>query len=390
MKLLKYSLLLTMLVISGCWDRTEINDLAFVMGTALDLTDDGNILCTLQVAIPSAYSGGSSGGGGGMQEKHFIISAEGKNGNDIHRLLQKESSRRLFFSHRSIVLISERLAKHGIQDTLDIFTHDPRNRLKTYIMLVKGGDAKTILQMKYPLKQIPIEAVKEIEGSGDDLAVTLRDFYISLLTEGLNPVIGVIEPAINVNEMQRQASFRFTGAAAFKNLKLSGLLDERETLGYMWVTDKLKFSRLTAKLPEGNGEVGIMLTHADRKIITQIQQESVKFKIVLDGQGSLVENNSSLNISEPKDLKIMKEALEDASKRLVEDILFKIQKKYKVDCVGFGQEVYKNNPELWTTLKDKWEGQFPETDIQVEVNLTIKGAGMVNSTLELQEKENDE
>lgn len=382
MKSLKYMFLLVFVIISGCWDRTEMNDLAFVMGTALDLTDDGNILCTLQIAIPSSAEGRMSSGESG--NKFFVIAVEGKNGNDVHQKLQKKSSRRLLYSHRSVVFLSERIAKHGIGDSLDIFTHDPRNRLKTYLMVVKGGEARNMLQLNSPLKQVPIEAVRGMEVSGEDIAVTLRDFFIAYGSEGVHPVVGVVEPEIHSKDQQKQI-FRVAGAGVFKDLKLSGILDEKETLALMWLTDKLKVGHISANLPKGKGEIGMTLNHVDRKIITQIQHNSVQFKIQLEGQGSLVENNSALDINEPKSLIQIKKALEDAAKKQVQDFILRIQKEYKVDSVGFGQEIYKNNPDQWSSLKDQWDMRFPEADISIEVNLRIHGAGMIHSTFELRE-----
>ncbi|MCU6791853.1 Ger(x)C family spore germination protein [Paenibacillus sp. WQ 127069] len=385
MRSLKYMFLLVFVIISGCWDRTEINDLAFVTGTALDLTDDGNILCTLQIAIPSSAEGGMSGGESG--NKFFVIAVEGKNGNDIHHKLQKKSSRRLLYSHRSVVFLSERMAKHGIDNLLDIFTHDPRNRLKTYLMVVKGGEARNILQLNSPLKQVPIETVRGMEVSGEDIAVTLRDFFIAYGSEGVHPVVGVVEPEIHSNDPHKQI-IRVAGAGVFKDLKLAGLLDVNETsLGLMWVTDKLKVGYITANLPKENGAVGMVLTHADRKIITQTQHDSVQFRIQLEGQGILDENTTALDINEPKDLKLIKKALEDEAKKQVQNFIFKIQKKYKVDSVGFGQEIYKNYPDKWDIWKNQWDMRFPESEISIEVNLTIKGAGMVHSSFESRGKE---
>jgi spore germination protein KC len=235
-----------------------------------------------------------------------------------------------------------------------------------------------------PLKQVPIEAVRGMEISGEDIAVTLRDFFITYGSEGVHPVVGVIEPEIHSNDPQKQI-FSVAGTGVFKDLKLSGILDVKETLGQMWVTGKLKVGHITANLPKGNGEVGMILTHVDRKIITQIGHDSVQFKIQLEGQGSLQENNSALDINEPKNLKIIKKALEDAAKKQVQDFIFRIQKEYKVDSVGFGQEIYKNNPDEWSSLKDQWDMRFPEADISIEVNLRIHGAGMIHSTFELRE-----
>ncbi|OBZ17682.1 Ger(x)C family spore germination protein [Bacillus sp. FJAT-26390] len=383
MRALKCMILLVFIILCGCWDRTEINDLAFVTATALDLSDNGNVLCSLQIAIPSSTEGGNHVGG--KEDQFFIISAEGKDGNEIHRKLQKKSSRLLFLSHRSIIFVSERLAKHGINDVLDIFTHDPKNRLKTYIMVVKGGEGRDILKLNYPLKQVSIEAVKEMQITGDNLAVTIRDFFIAYASEGIHPVVGTIERDFHSKDTDKEI-FNFAGAAVFKDFKLNGLLDEKESLGLLWLTDKLKTGRITTNLPKG-GEVGMVLNQADRKIITQTPNDSVQFKIQLEGQGSLVENTSDLDINDPKNLKVIKQALEDAVKKQIQDFLFKIQKKYKVDSVGFGQEIYKNNPGKWAVLKNQWDKRFPEVHMTIDVDLKIKGSGMVHSSFEMQDKE---
>lgn len=52
---------------SGCWSRRELNELAIVLGTGVDLTDDGKIRLTLQIAKAAAFGGAGEGGGGGQQ-----------------------------------------------------------------------------------------------------------------------------------------------------------------------------------------------------------------------------------------------------------------------------------------------------------------------------------
>lgn len=379
MRTLKYISLLVLILLSGCWDRAEMNDIAFVTATALDLADNGNLICYLQIAAPTSSKGGMSGGESGNNQNSYVISAEGKTGNEVHQKLQKKSSHSLFYSHRSVVFISERLARQGTENLLDIFTHDPRNRLKAYIMVVKDGDGKNERKMESLLKQIPSEVSKELQLSGDDVAVTLRDFFISSDSEGVHPVVGLIEPELGSNQNHKQI-YKVAGAAFFKDYKLSGFLDTDETLALMWMTDKLKYGRITANIPQVSGDVGMMLIHTKGKIVTQTDQDSVHFTIKLEGQGSLVENTTGMDIIDPNNLQQIKKALEDTAKKQVQDFVSKIQKKYKVDSVGFGQEIYKNNPDKWALLKNEWDTQFPEAVISIEVHLKLNGAGMVHSS----------
>ncbi|WP_156410965.1 hypothetical protein [Paenibacillus sp. Soil787] len=82
-------LLFIVLIISGCWDRTEINDIAFISGAAFDLRENGNYMLSLQIAIPASGQGGPGSGGSNQNEKFFVISATGKNANEAFQKLQK-------------------------------------------------------------------------------------------------------------------------------------------------------------------------------------------------------------------------------------------------------------------------------------------------------------
>ncbi|OCT13901.1 hypothetical protein A8709_18540 [Paenibacillus pectinilyticus] len=373
---------------SGCWDRTEINDLAFISGAAFDLTENGNYMLSLQIAIPSSGQGGPGSGGSSQNEKFFVISATGKNANEAFQKLQKKSSRRLFTAHRGVIFIGESLAKYGIKDILDVYIHDPRQRLKTYIMVVKGGEGREILRTKYPFEQVPIEAIKEMENLQSELAVTLRDFFIAASSEGISPVMGVIESdgisdGLTANKNQL---FKLAGSAIFKDLKLVGYLNEKETNGFNWLTDRMKQGRINADLPEGDGNIGMLLNDANRRISTEINGSQIKMVIQLYGEGSLSENNSPLDISLPKNLELVQHLFEDSVEQQVRDVLSKVQKRFKVDSMGFGREIYRNHPKVWKVVKDHWEEKFPEVDVSVDVKLMV-GTGMAGPPLQLKVQE---
>lgn len=379
-------LLITLLTTSGCWDRTEINDLAFIMGTAFDITDNGDYILSHQIAIPSSAQGGP-GSGGSSGDKFFVISAVGKNINEAFYRLQKKSSRRLFTAHRVVIFIGEKLSKRGIQDILDIYTHDSKQRLKTFMMVVKGGEGRDILRVKYPFEQVPSEAIKEMESLGSELAITLRDFFWASSGEGISPVLGVITPDGITEGLKEDHVFKLAGSAIFKDFKLAGVLNENETNGFLWVTNRMKYGSLNANIPEGDGTVGLILTKTSRKITSEINGEKIKFKIQLRGEGTIWENNTDLDIRMPENLKLIQKGLEKSVQEQVMDSLFKVQKVYKVDSVGFGREIYREKPKQWKALKAQWANKFPEVDVSLEVKINILGSGMAGPPLHLEKEE---
>jgi spore germination protein KC len=380
------SLLFTLLTTSGCWDRTEINDLAFIMGTAFDITEDGDYILSHQIAVPSSAQGGP-GSGGSSQEKFFVISAVGKNINEAFYRLQKKSSRRLFTAHRVVIYIGEKLSKHGIEDILDIYTHDSKQRLKTYMMVVKGGEGRDILKVKYPFEQVPSEAIKEMEALKSELAISLRDFFLASSGEGISPVLGVIMPDGVTEGLKEDHIFKLAGSAIFKDFKLAGFLNENETNGFLWATDRMKHGSLNANLPDNGGMVGFILAKTDRVITPEINGDKIKFSILLNGEGNIWENNTHLDIRIPENLKLVQTALENSVEEQVKEALAKIQKQYKVDSLGFGREIYRDKPKQWKLLKGQWDAKFQEVDVSIEVKINILGSGMAGPPLHLEKKE---
>lgn len=375
-----------MLLLSGCWDRTEINDLAFITGSAFDRTKDGKYLLSVQLAVPQGKQGT---GNGGPQKKFVVLSGTGKNASEAFEIIQKKSSRRLFTAHRSVIFIGESLGRQGIDDVLDVFAHDPRQRLKTYIMVVRGESGQAVLETKYPFEQVPIEAVKELEGLRTEMAVTLRDYFISASSPGISPVLGAIEAQRGSDDGNKQDSelFKLAGTAIFKGARIVGFLNGNETSGFLWATDRMRHGRITADLPDGKGNVGILLNRANRRIVANRKGDRLIVNLRLEGVGSLVENNSRLDISRPANLAAVRTALERSIEEQVRRVVEKLQKQYRTDSIGIGREIYRDHPKQWKRLMEDWDTEYAEAEVSVSVKLSIMGAGMAGPPLQYREQE---
>ena len=48
---------ISLIVFSGCWDRVEIERNAFILGLAIDLNEDEDLVLTYEVALLDAFKG---------------------------------------------------------------------------------------------------------------------------------------------------------------------------------------------------------------------------------------------------------------------------------------------------------------------------------------------
>lgn len=101
-------LIVTMLI-SGCWDRNEINDYAFWIGTALDLSENGKLTKALRLQFPLISK--AARGGGSEQRANIVLTATGTSIVDLTQQIQDKLPRRVFLGHRRSIFIGEKLAK---------------------------------------------------------------------------------------------------------------------------------------------------------------------------------------------------------------------------------------------------------------------------------------
>lgn len=79
------------LILTGCWSRTEVNDIAIVLGAAIDKAENENLRLSLQIAIPKGLGPTATNQG----KATILISAEGKNIMEVYRLIQEKIPREI-------------------------------------------------------------------------------------------------------------------------------------------------------------------------------------------------------------------------------------------------------------------------------------------------------
>jgi spore germination protein len=74
-------------------------------------------------------------------------------------------------------------------------------------------------------------------------------------------------------------------------------------------------------------------------------------------------------------LKKAEKSSEKEVKRLVGNVLEKMQKEYKTDVAGFGNRLRIEHPKVWNKVKKDWDQTFSEAPINYDVKLTLNDYG---------------
>lgn len=91
-----------LLLLTGCWDKVEIEDLAYVIAIGLDMAEGENLVITYQIANPE--------GGEGDTESE-IISIQAPDFLSARDLAVSFASREVVFTHANVLVISEEIAR---------------------------------------------------------------------------------------------------------------------------------------------------------------------------------------------------------------------------------------------------------------------------------------
>jgi spore germination protein KC len=379
MKVLRMLLIsgMTMILLTGCWNRVEINDIAIVTAIGLDLVEDDKLRLTLQVAVPSKLVTGGTGGSSGKST--IVISETGATVSEAYRNIQGKLSRRIFFSQSRVLLIGEDLAKKGVFHIVDFHTRYAEPRINSFIMFTKGKASKIINSMP-KFESVSAEEMRELAKMG--LKVYVRDFLNMLLTEGIEPFASqfTLKPLEVSTKNKSGETQAVSGIAVFKEDKLVGWMDEVETRGLLWIRNEIKTGVITIKIPEekGGGNISMEIIRGETNIVPILKQGELKLDVDVVTELSVIENDSKVNLHETKVIEeIQTNAEEEISKR-IEMIIEKAKKEYKSDIFGFGQSVYKKYPKEWNThYKKNWENEFAQTKVTIHSKALVRRIGLI-------------
>lgn len=357
-------LLLTLTGTTGCWNMKEPNEIAFVMGSGLDLTKDGQYQLSTLIAVPAGIGGGQMSGG--SEKKSFsVVSATGKDNSDAAQNLQAQLSRSLFPGHRLITLIGQRMAEKGINDLVDEFFRNPQSGFRTRVFAVKDGQAKDVFTIEsYFDPYITTTLMTQLDTLGLK-HYYFRDFLSDTLSQGIQPQM----PAIKLNDL---GHYSYAGTAVFNKqdgLKLVGFLNPEESSYANWITGRQTEFVITSNIPQGNGNISLKLKSLGHRIHVKTINGQMHLAVQLTGNGTIVENNTDFDPTKLKDFQFIQDKLNQRTQKSIQQLIKKVQRQYKADIFGFGQSIHQKYPYQWKALKRNWDKTFPELPVSVKVDL---------------------
>lgn len=395
-----FLLLIITLLLTGCWDREELDDISVVTGIAVDQGEEEKYRMTVEVINSSEFGKQSAQG----NAPTVSFSQEGNSISELSNKMNVGLTRQLVYSHTRVLYISEEVAKEGIFGFLDFLDRSGQFRNDFNIMVTKGNPASEFTKITYPVQKSPSLKLNSqvetfIEEWGGDPGVRLYDFISAIISKGNNPVVATIvikgdakkgETVENNKALEPEALVVMDGMAIFNNDKMVGTLSLEETRNYLWTND-LKQTSLSIPCGEDDGSyqkdkaeyyIDTRIIRSKSSLETTYEKGSPKLKLNINGEARLE------GIHCPKDLTKLdvftehEKKIEDYVKKEMISLITKVQEEYGIDIFGFGEALNRKDHKKFKEVENKWDEEFAKAEVDVAVDIHLMRSGIKNKSFD--------
>jgi len=378
------------ILLTGCWDRKEVNDMAVVLGAALDKEEGENIKLTLQILIPRAVSSGQTGGGGGGGRQVLTRSAIGENLADAASKLQTKFPRKIFWGHCKIFIFGKKLAESGdVHKQIDFLLRHSEPRERVYLF-VSDGDAEEILELQPPLEPYPGEVLRKLTELHIGVKTTVLDFAQMLTGDAGTAVLPLIQKLTpSHGEKQEETIANIVGTAIFKRDKMIGQIDTKVTRGLMWLRNETEATAVTIDLKKGE-TITLDPIRETTKFLPTIKDGNWKILVNITSEGTIVQNASNLDVMSPIITRKVEKSLEKEIKQRLNLSLEQVKQEMNADAFGFADAFHRKYPKEWEKVKNHWDDILPNVEVKINIKTRVRRPGLSTTPAGLKEEEVEE
>lgn len=379
-------------MLSGCWDKVEIDQRGFVEVVMIDPAPPGSEeeigeaakeipgismqqsdMIKVTYVFPNTGLLAGQGGGGGNESGFTSLLSVAENISKANRLVDARVSRRLYFGHTQIIILSQELFKNTkkTKEVIDYLRRDPQFN-RTIRLLITDGDASKIAGIKPKVEKLLFRYINGIidneDTNGRIIDINLTEF-IAMITQ---PEATAIIPKVSV----KGDELKISGAAVIKDFKLSGYISEYESLYFNTLqgtrsggVESVNFEGSSVEFTSNNTTRKLELLNSD--------PNNLEIEIDVKIEGILMGSEFDKELFDADTInKIEREfnKMSDESCRLV---IKKLQKEYKADALSISAYLRKFHPDIWDKVKERWEEIYSNIKITPRMDYRIRRIGTV-------------
>jgi len=364
-------LLISIFILSGCYNYLELNDLAIVDALGIDY-ENGTYTVTAQVI--SVQKSGSEE----TQEQAIVYIAEGKSIPEAVRNMELKNPNYIYMGHLSLVVLGKDFVKNDINKIYEYILRYPQIRINTLVVASIKNTALEILNQQVESGSLPSEAIISSLETGEKFQGTTKQQTLEELVKNSLSSAESVLPTIEIEEnkdagketISKFNKIKLGNLAVIKDKKINYIMNEDESLIYNLL--KKNIDNIRINIPYKNEQSVIEIYGPSPKIDLKIKDNQIKVDIKLGLEGDIVELNQEENV---KKNSVINELNKNMNKKLKNYLnqLLESCKKENIDVLGLKEIIYKNYNKEYDKYKNKNIYEEAHINIKIDSNIYKEG-----------------
>lgn len=342
------------------YDARSVEELSYIIALGIDKSDSETepLSLSIQIAKPD-----NSEGGGGTKIKTETQTINCNSFNLGMAILNLQNVNELNLSHCTAIIISEELAREGIEDFINTLSNNIEIR-PTCNILISEQKASEFLEVASNIEDISAKFYNTFINSAKTVSYVtpcqLSDFYANLNYDVQDPLA--------VYSFVKDETIESLGLALFKDYKMLDRISGLETLCYNILTNN--FDEATIEIYNSQNPsipLAVNITKAgNAKISAKLENNVPKITCKFAVKASILSANKNYNFSSHDSLREIESEINKFLNDSISNFLYKLATKYECDPVGF--EGYFNRNYLTQKELNKldWQEIYPKSQFIIE------------------------
>jgi spore germination protein KC len=386
-------------LVTGCWDREELEDKSYVIGLGLDRSkQEGKIKVTMLLANPEV--GSIQGGGGSTEKAREIISFDANDFIAAKATANSIISRNISYELLRIFIVSEEFARDpNFPVTFSEVLKDKEIRMNSYLAVSKHKANEYFLKNRPKMETRPHKYFQFMINHGIENGLipdsTLfryfqtadrgADLFLAMYTSAKrekNPEIKREDEytAGGLNATGELDDTQFIGSAVFKSGVMISKLTGQETRSVNILDDTTNIKDILVNIPDPFSDdqkqlaARIMKTE-NNKVKMNLKGITPKVFITIPLKLEIMTNPSSTNYLDEKNRLILKKHIANHIEKMNENLFEMTQTKLKgvpYPLSLYARKYFATLPEY---KKFNWAKSYLRADIHVKAEIEIVDYG---------------
>ena len=377
-------LVFIMIFSSGCWDRVEIEENAFVFGIALDVnkertekediekgeikpfyeSDKGAIRTIFTVPIPSKMKEAG-------EDAFESIEASGENIPSCMRVIERKINKIIYLGQTKMCVFTIDMLnnKQYFMDAVDFLERDPERNRNMKVAAVNGS-IDDYIKVKHYLDNNLASYISGIFQVGSKECCIISEDLTELEGTLRSSKGNAVMPCIKITDGKAEVR----DLALIKDYEFYQMVDQKYLRGFSIISNKLKKARKLVKYDDTI--IPFYITGVKTTVHLE-DKENLKYKVTVKVEGDIESFILDEEISKEGKIEEIKSNLAKSLTMELSEVMDSFQNSIGIDYLKIGEYTKKYHNKIYEKYEDNWDEAFKKAQFDFDVNVEIRRIGTI-------------